>query len=496
MAVTTLLAFVFVLGVLVFVHELGHFLAAKRVGIRVLKFQLGFNPTILSFRRGDTEYGIGALPLGGYVKMAGENPEDVSATGRSADEFLSKTKWQRFQVLIMGPVDEPAAGGRAHGRRAVSGRRSAGLRGSAGRRRRRSPTDSPAAKAGHPAGDRIVVGRRTAASTPGSSSTWRSARKPNREIAIGLLRDGREHDAHGDADGRPARAGSRSATSACCPNVHPHVASVTPASRPTRRPEAGRRRSSPSTASRSRSDAVAGGDREASRAADHAVDSARRQPMTITVTPAQAAATSAGSASASPTTRSSIKPGVGRSGQAERRRRTSRCRGLIFQTSGASFTRETSPKQLMGPVAIAQLSGESAQLGWIALFSLMASISLNLGLLNLLPIPVLDGGHIFIMALEGLARRDFSMRVKEKMLLAGFVGPDDADGDSHLQRSDAHQLDRTPDALALGQRHRGARIALPRSTGGSRAIDEIRYPHWSWRWRSPPAPRRPPPRSR
>ena len=75
----------------------------------------------------------------------------------------------------------------------------------------------------------------------------------------------------------------------------------------------------------------------------------------------------------------------------------------------------------MGPVAIAQLSGESAQLGWIALLSLMASISLNLGLLNLLPIPILDGGHIFIMALEGIARRDFSVRVKEKMLLAGFV---------------------------------------------------------------------------
>ena len=99
---TTFLAFVFVLGVLVFVHELGHFLAAKRVGIRVLKFQLGFNPTILSFRRGDTEYGIGALPLGGYVKMAGETPED-GPTGNQ-DEFLSKSKWERFQVLIMGPV--------------------------------------------------------------------------------------------------------------------------------------------------------------------------------------------------------------------------------------------------------------------------------------------------------------------------------------------------------------------------------------------------------
>jgi regulator of sigma E protease len=75
----------------------------------------------------------------------------------------------------------------------------------------------------------------------------------------------------------------------------------------------------------------------------------------------------------------------------------------------------------MGPVAIAQLSGEQAQLGWIPLLSLMAMISLNLGLLNLLPIPILDGGHILIMALEGVARRDFSVRVKEKMLLAGFV---------------------------------------------------------------------------
>ena len=100
--IITILSFAFVLGVLVFVHELGHFLAAKRVGIRVLKFQLGFNPTIFSVRRGDTEYGIGALPLGGYVKMAGENPEE-ERTGRP-DEFLSKNKWQRFFVLIMGPT--------------------------------------------------------------------------------------------------------------------------------------------------------------------------------------------------------------------------------------------------------------------------------------------------------------------------------------------------------------------------------------------------------
>ena len=100
--VTTLLAFAFVLGVLVFVHELGHFLVARRIGVRVLTFSLGFGPRIVGFTRGDTEYCVSAIPLGGYVKMAGENAEDPR-TGQP-DEFLSKTKWQRFQVLIMGPA--------------------------------------------------------------------------------------------------------------------------------------------------------------------------------------------------------------------------------------------------------------------------------------------------------------------------------------------------------------------------------------------------------
>jgi regulator of sigma E protease len=95
--------------------------------------------------------------------------------------------------------------------------------------------------------------------------------------------------------------------------------------------------------------------------------------------------------------------------------------GMIFRTLGGLFTGSTSVRQLQGPVGIAQLSGESARAGWIAVLSLMAIISLNLGLLNLMPVPVLDGGHILILALEGVARRDFSMQLKEKMLMAGFV---------------------------------------------------------------------------
>ena len=103
----------------------------------------------------------------------------------------------------------------------------------------------------------------------------------------------------------------------------------------------------------------------------------------------------------------------------------------------------------MGPVAIAQLSGESAQLGWIALLSLMATISLNLGLLNLLPIPVLDGGHIFIMALEGHRAPRLQHARQGEDAARRLRRPHDADGDSHLQRSHPNQLDRAPHALAL-----------------------------------------------
>ena len=225
---TTLLAFVFVLGVLVFVHELGHFLAAKRVGIRVLKFQLGFNPTLVSFRRGDTEYGIGALPLGGYVKMAGENHEDVARDEHGnvvtrSDEFLSKTKWERFQVLIMGPVmnillalvltavvlyqgvekssyeDQPV----------VVGVVAAG---------------SPAAKADIQPGDRIVsvAGR--------GVDTWDQflmaiGSKANREVSIGLLRSGLEQT----RKMTPAVVGQSRfefGDIGVLPNVHPHVGAV------------------------------------------------------------------------------------------------------------------------------------------------------------------------------------------------------------------------------------------------------------------------------
>jgi len=97
----TAFAFIFVLGILIFIHELGHFLVAKKVGIKVHKFSLGFPPDIISKKVGDTTYCIGLIPLGGYVKMAGEDPNEV-ATG-DAGEFSSKTIGQRTAVILAGP---------------------------------------------------------------------------------------------------------------------------------------------------------------------------------------------------------------------------------------------------------------------------------------------------------------------------------------------------------------------------------------------------------
>ena len=412
----TLLAFAFVLGVLVFVHELGHFLAAKRIGIRVLKFQLGFNPTVLSIRRGDTEYSIGALPLGGYVKMAGENPEEAR-TGL-ADEFLSRTKWERFQVLIMGPSMNIVL--------ALTLTAFVLYRGAEAPAYEDQPPVVGAVTAGSPAersdirpGDRILsVADHTVA-------TWNAffvtiASRPNREVSIDILRGGRMFTRRVTPTAATGQGHIEFGEIGVLPAAHPHLLSVN-AGEPGER--GGLKAGDVIVAVDGKTMTFSSEFREAigkhPEQAMSVVVLRGGQPQVLTITPGRKGRIGwLGVLPADET--KSIKPSaieaVGMSF-----RKNYEYSQLIFQTIWGLITRETSPRQLMGPVAIAQLSGESAQLGWFALFNLMASISLNLGLLNLLPIPILDGGHITIMALEGLARRDFSMKVKEKMLLAGFV---------------------------------------------------------------------------
>jgi regulator of sigma E protease len=405
--------------VLVFVHELGHFLAARRIGVRVLKFSLGFGPRLAGFTRGDTDYCISAIPLGGYVKMAGENPED-QRTGAS-DEFLSKGKWQRFQVLVMGPVMNVLL--------ALVVMTVVLYQGAQEPLFEQQPVvvgtfaeNSVAQTAGLQPGDRIF-------SIDGKPvDTWEQfsmaiVTKANRETTLGYERNGKPEsvslvpDAHGKFE--MGDIGIQ-------PKVHPQLGDLTPGMPAA---EAGLRTGDVVLAA----DGVQDIQYDKLLAAIKAHD---RQPMQFTIRrggevqqisvtprPMENTAVCAGpciGAQISVFETRTVEPGLLEAAKLSAQKNWEWAT-MIVQTLAGLFTRETSVKQLMGPVAIADLSGSAAAAGWIPLFGLMAMISLNLGLLNLMPIPVLDGGHIFILALEGLARRDFSMKVKEKMLLAGFV---------------------------------------------------------------------------
>jgi len=411
--VTTLVSFLFVLGVLIFVHELGHFLAARRLGIRVLTFSLGFGPKILKFTRGDTEYCVSAVPLGGYVKMAGESPDDPRSG--APDEFLSKTKWERFQVLIMGPVMNillavvVLAIVLAQGAELPAYLEQPPVVGVV-------DAGSPAERSGIRAGDRIVTvdGERV--------DTWDRAEiavkmRPNRKVPVTVERDGRTlaFDVQSTSEGR-WEAGA---------------IGVTPMMRPMAR--ALERNDPAAKAGMKPGDVVVAvnGERMSStQALTHGIRGNAGKQIDLLISRNGAEQHLA----VTPTLKEN-RGWIGITIVAETRSFTpgpfeairmsvvqnATSGVMIFKILGGLFTGATSVRQLQGPVGIAQLSGESAEAGFIQLLSLMAVISLNLGLLNLMPVPVLDGGHILIMALEGVARRDFSMAVKEKMLLAGFV---------------------------------------------------------------------------
>ncbi len=410
---TTLLSFIFVLGVLVFVHELGHFLMCRLLGVRVLTFSLGFPPRIWGVKRGDTDYCIGLIPLGGYVKMAGENPDDPRSG--SPDEFMSRPKWDRFRILLAGPVmnivlslvlmsvvlmqgaqvpsfqDDPV----------VVGAVTAG---------------SPAERAGVKVGDRIVkVGSRDV-------PTWDHfllviGARANQDVPLSVLREGLDVK----LTVRPSpQTKYEVGDIGILPNVHPRVSTVEPGGPADR-------------AGIKAGDLVRAVNGETMVFASQLTDAIRKHPkvpLSIAVT--------RGTAQLDIKVTPELNGSVGRIaigiGDAVKTiqpgpfgavklsfQKNVEFGGLIVQTLVGMLTRETSPRQLMGPVAIAQLSGDYASAGWLALATFMASLSLNLGLLNLLPIPVLDGGAIFIMLLEGLARRDFSVKLKERMLMVGFA---------------------------------------------------------------------------
>src|SRR5450432_4286008 len=96
--------FIVLLSVLIFVHELGHFLAAKALNVKVTRFSIGFGPRIFAFTKGETEYRVAWIPLGGYVKMAGEQPHDEVSPEDAKRSFLNQAPWKRAAIVVAGPV--------------------------------------------------------------------------------------------------------------------------------------------------------------------------------------------------------------------------------------------------------------------------------------------------------------------------------------------------------------------------------------------------------
>jgi regulator of sigma E protease len=417
--------FILVLGILVFVHELGHFLMARRIGVRVITFALGFGPKLFSFRRGDTEYCVRAIPLGGYVKMAGENPKH-GRTGAS-DEFLSKSKWQRFLVLVMGPVMNLALALIVmafvlyhNGANKPAFAHEPVIVGSI-------EAESPAAKAAIQPGDLIteVAG----VQVDNWEDFWlETVTKANRPTTLTIIRNGKTIEREIVPVGRGKY---EQGVTGVKPIVRPQVVNVLPGE-PAQ--ESGLRAGDTILFVNGQQPLVTwtGPDSKSPQTnVTEVIRASEHKPLTfqvsrdgqlheIVVTPRRTGDVVRIGAQINPLEVRVVQPSLPGAFKLSAERNWKETK-IIVRTLGGLFTGDTRVKQLMGPVAIAGLSGEAAQAGWIQLFTLVTMLSLNLGLLNLMPVPVLDGGHILILALEGLSRRDFSMKVKGKMLRAGLV---------------------------------------------------------------------------
>jgi regulator of sigma E protease len=411
---TTLLAFVFVLGVLVFFHESGHFLTAKWVGVRVKTFSLGFPPKLLGRKWGETEYVIGLLPLGGYVKMAGDNPAESSG---DPAEFLSRSKWERLAILFAGPfANLILAIAILTALFMVGLERPAGLA---------DPPviryvvqDSPAEKAGLAPGDQIleIDGART--------ETWSEVFdhvlvSGNETLTVAVLRNGERFETELEV---AAREEDGAGIAGFVPALQPEVGRLTPGS-PAE--QAGIQAGDVIT--------EVGGNPilhvdqliaeiTARGGSEIEIEVLRGQESReFRLTPRQENGRWLIGVHFNPPPATIERYGNPAQALWAATKEIDRFTRMTFVILGKLVTGRASMKNVSGPIGIAQASGETARQGPKVYFWFMALLSVNLAVLNLLPIPLLDGGHMAIIALEGLAGRDFSLQMKERILQVGFV---------------------------------------------------------------------------
>jgi regulator of sigma E protease len=523
--VSFVFAFVLLLSVLIFVHELGHFLVAKACGVRVLKFSLGFGPPIgigrfrMRFVRGPTEYVVAWFPLGGFVKMLGENPdetEDPALRARPEESLAARPTWQKLAIVFAGPAMNlllPVAV--FMGSLAVGLPRPAPVIGMV-------EPDSPAAAAGLLPGDMVTA-------VAGEKIGWwddfeeRVRNSPGRTLRLDTLRDGGPRSvelavqprAGFDEFGRPAELGfsgaahRRLSAMLGVPSAESpaHAAGVrsgevvaaiggAPVEDWEQFARAYRDASGPVELSLRASLEEGAAQRSVVVPATGSVESLGVVPANVLVdevregTPAHRGGLRTGDlilavdgapvgsfASFAETVRTSegrpleltfardgevstvvIAPeleqidaaGLGieeprylvgitaraasLSGAVELDRERNplvaapRAVGMTVDVTGTFLrglvklvTGEVPRNQLAGPIGIAEIAGNAWQRGWETYLSILVLISINLGILNLLPIPILDGGQAVIFAVEGIKRAPLSLRTREIFQQIGFT---------------------------------------------------------------------------
>jgi regulator of sigma E protease len=407
-------AFILMLGILVFVHEFGHYAVAKLFKVRVEVFSLGFGKRLWGFRRGDTDYRISLLPLGGYVKMAGENPME-SRTG-DPGEFMSHPRWQRFLIAIAGPAMNIALAFLLlaglykfhHEYLAYT----------------KHPVDVVLITPGSAAEKaRLHVGDRITRVQDIENPNWeqfliRASINPNQSMRLKVLR-GEETL---DLTLTPEAAGSERTGDAGLepPQVVGMIEPGLPADRAHIQP----------------GDVLVSVNGKPIRYVDDllsVLQEAKGSPVQLTVLRDRKETTLSipGQLVGSPeTTQMKYRIGVSvaevdrlplglsiKSAYAE-------CKSnslLIFELVGKMLQAKNSIKQVGGPLVIMKYSGEAARAGLPTYLKFMALISLNLAIFNLFPIPILDGGLMLMLLVEGIMRRDIKQEVKERVYQAAFV---------------------------------------------------------------------------
>ena len=418
--------FILVLGVLILVHEWGHFVVARLFGVRVDVFSIGFGPRLFGWKRGATDYRISAFPLGGYVRMAGQDPSEIDSGDQAPkpteapDELMSKKRWQRSLISLAGPVvnlimpivllggfyairgfpypaymDKPIV-------------------------LTDLPKESPLAKAGISDGDQIVSVNDVLTPTWAKVSNFLMQAPANGALRFLVEHQGTKQTV--EISAASLRGVERPLGYPPMPPILGQVMSGKPAARSGLKSE----------------DLVLSVNGTPVRNWPQCVDLIRNsngqvinimvrragKEMSFQIHPLYEKDENGESA-----WRIGVGPGGAWSFRSmtwtasvkEASVETVDATGKLISIISKLFTGKLSVRQLQSFVGIAVQAGQAVQEGPVDTINLMAVLSLNLGILNLLPIPILDGGNILLLAMEGIRRRDFSMAFKERFVQVGLV---------------------------------------------------------------------------